>query len=327
MYLKNAEKSSIDKIRKYLINTNISDKYLLEDQFVSYLKKYNSKNNFEDNSFIYEENGKKIYCPNTIEKKDNKKYLNYLGNPIKFFFQNEINDQYKNNFLQSLYNLLKKKNIQEISLCLEIEKNNYEYYLSRSESIIETIYQDAIINLNLSEEEIFKNISKGHKSELKKNKNRLTYRIINYKNYPPNLILQMMKLHKFLAGKQTRSIDSWLENEKMIIQKKGFLVCAIFNQQIISYSFFFHNDLTGIYFSSCTEREYFKYAGITHNSIWHAIKYLKNIGCRYFYIGKVKTLYSKNPLTTKEKNVERFKKSFGGINRNFIIYNNIPSKI
>ena len=78
MYLKNAEKSSIDKIRKYLINTNISDKYLLEDQFVSYLKKYNSKNNFEDNSFIYEENGKKIYCPNTIEKKDNKKYLNYL---------------------------------------------------------------------------------------------------------------------------------------------------------------------------------------------------------------------------------------------------------
>ena len=94
----------------------------------------------------------------------------------------------------------KKLNVEEISLCLEIKKKNYEDYLSDNKNSIESIYQDSIINLSLSENEIFKAISKGHKSELKKNKNKLVYRIINYKNYSPNLIREMMELHTLLAG-------------------------------------------------------------------------------------------------------------------------------
>ena len=81
----NINKSSIKEIRKNLINKNIFNKYLLEDIFVSYLKKYNFNTHFEDNSFIYEEAGNKVFCPNTIEKKNNETYLNYLGNPIKSF--------------------------------------------------------------------------------------------------------------------------------------------------------------------------------------------------------------------------------------------------
>ena len=43
----------------------------------------------------------------------------------------------------------------------------------------------------------------------------------------------MMKLHKEVAGKKTRSLETWLENEKMILQNKGFLVCALFKDKII----------------------------------------------------------------------------------------------
>ena len=139
-------------------------------------------------------------------------------------------------------------------------------------------------------------------------------------------MLKMMELHKMVAGKQTRSLETWLENEKMIMQNKGFLVCALLKDKIISYSFFFHDKLSGIYFSSCTDREYFSYAGITHNSIWCAIKYLKQIGCKYFSLGDVKTLYSKDNITEKEKNIERFKRSFGGFTKTYIIYNQLPKK-
>ena len=86
MSFKNAEKSSISKIKEYLKEKNILDKYLLEDQFVNYLMKYNKNKIFEDKSIIFNDNDKKIFCPITIEKNNNKKYFNYLGNPIKLFF-------------------------------------------------------------------------------------------------------------------------------------------------------------------------------------------------------------------------------------------------
>ena len=106
----NINKSSIPNIRKNLINKNIFNKYLLEDIFVSYLKKYHSNTHFEDNSFIYEEARNKVFCPNTIEKKNNETYLNYLGNPIKVFHQNLPINEFKKIFLTlSLICAIKKK--------------------------------------------------------------------------------------------------------------------------------------------------------------------------------------------------------------------------
>ena len=122
MYLKNVEKSSIEKIKFFLINIDSYDRYLLDNLFVSYLKKYNHNTRFEDTSFIYNENGNQTFCPITIEKKNNKKYLSYLGNPIKIFSHQETNSDYKNNFLKSLHEFSKKLNVEDISLCLEIKK-------------------------------------------------------------------------------------------------------------------------------------------------------------------------------------------------------------
>ena len=322
----NINKCTIQDIRKDLINGNIFNKYLLEDMFVSYLKKYNSNTHFEDNSFTYEEAGNKAFCPNTIEKKNNEFYLNYLGNPIRIFYQNSPITEFKKNFFNSFFNLCNKKKIKNISLCLETKEKKYENQLSLHKDIIDKVYQESFINLSLSEQEILKDISKGHKSEIKK-RSVFSYKVINFQNYTAKLIFKMMELHKEVAGKKTRSLETWLENEKMILQNKGFLVCALFKDKIISYSFFFHDKLSCIYFSSCTDREYFSHAGITHNSIWCAIKYLKQIGCKYFSLGDVKTLYSKDIISDKEKNIERFKRSFGGLTKTYIIYNQHPKKI
>ena len=322
----NINKCTIQDIRKDLINGNIFNKYLLEDMFVSYLKKYNSNTHFEDNSFTYEEAGNKAFCPNTIEKKNNEFYLNYLGNPIRIFYQNLPIIEFKKNFFNSFFNLCNKKKIKNISLCLETKEKKYENQLSLHKDIIDKVYQESFINLSLSEQEILKDISKGHKSEIKK-RSVFSYKVINFQNYTAKLIFKMMELHKEVAGKKTRSLETWLENEKMILQNKGFLVCALFKDKIISYSFFFHDKLSCIYFSSCTDREYFSHAGITHNSICCAIKYLKQIGCKYFSLGDVKTLYSKDIISDKEKNIERFKRSFGGLTKTYIIYNQHPKKI
>ena len=176
----------------------------MEDIFVSYLKKYNFNTHFEDNSFIYEETGNKVFCANTIEKKNNESYLNYLGNPIRVFYQTLPISEFKKNFFNSFFNLCDKKKIKNILLCLETEEKIYENQLSLHKDVINKVYQESFINLNLSEQEIFKDISKGHKSELKK-KSIFSYKVINCKNYTAKLIFKMMDLHKEVAGKKTRS--------------------------------------------------------------------------------------------------------------------------
>ena len=73
--------------------------------------------------------------------------------------------------------------------------------------------------------------------------------------------------------------------------------------------FFHFNSTVASYFSSAAIRDYFQILNnIAHKGMYLTIKYLKNKS-KFLYIGS-QTLYSKNLLSEKEKNIERFKKSF-----------------
>ena len=88
---------------------------------------------------------------------------------------------------------------------------------------------------------------------------------------------------------------------------------------------YFFNKNTSIYFSSCSIREKFKlYKNITHKVIWEVIKHMKSIKCKKFSLGLAKTLYSRNTIDQKEKNISLFKSSFGGDKTYYTIYNSIP---
>ena len=123
----------------------------------------------------------------------------------------------------------------------------------------------------------------------------------------------MMNMHRMVSQKITRSKETWLLNGKMIKNNNGFIIKVIYKKKTISFSLFFFNNEEAIYFSSCTDRYYFKdFINITHKSIYHSINYLKNNGCKKLTLGECKTIYSSEDITQKEKNIQKFKSSFGG---------------
>lgn len=127
----------------------------------------------------------------------------------------------------------------------------------------------------------------------------------------------MQDMHKIVSGRQTRSNLSWVINEKMIKNNNGFLIKTKLNNLPISYSFFFHDENSCVYFSSCTLRDYFKYS-VNHFSIWNAIEHCKSLGVKSFFIGRSKTLYINEIQDDKEKSIEKFKSLFGGIKKKFM---------
>lgn len=308
----NIKEVSVSIIINELKKNKINSYYFLDQSLIEYLIKYNSSSEFLDKSFIIKDKNNSLYCPMTIEIRDGFKYLNFFGNP--FFCVYLKND--KNifvSFKKKIKEIFEKEDIHEINFVIEkffeSEADQKKFIINQRFSKILNI---KYINLDLSDETIKKGFKKGLKHLLNKNFPNLTYQIIDKNNYDEE-ILEMKKMHEEISKKITRSKDTWLINEKMILENKGFLVQVTEKNKVISYSLFFNNGQESCYFSSCTYREFYKfYPNITHKSIFEAIKYLKKNECKKLTLGETKIIYSEKIITDKEKNICTFKNSFGG---------------
>ena len=307
------EEVSVSVIINEIKKNKISSYYFLDDLFIEYLLKYNSNSIFEDKSFFIRNNKNILYCPLTIEKKNNETFLNFFGEPFFCIFL-KSDDTIFASFREKIKEISEKENISDVNLIIEkpeINEQNYKNFLL-DKNISKKILNIKYINLNLSIEDIKKGFKKGLKHVLNKEYSDLSYLIINKENYNKE-ILSMKNMHREISKKITRSDETWLINEKMILSNKGFLIQVSNAGKIISYSFFFNNGYEAIYSSSCTFREYFKiYRNITHMSIFEAIKYLKKIECKKLTLGSAKVVYSDVAISDKEKNIYTFKSSFGG---------------
>jgi len=261
----------------------------------------------------------------TIENRDNMKTLNNFNNPI-YIDDLSLDSTSYLNLIKELKKVCLNEGISSISFKKKIKQSNLEDQLNKNKSHVDFIGVESSINLNDDLNVIFRKFSKGHKSSLKKNYENLKYELFDYKNYQKNQIFEMMTFHEKIAGRQTRSKETWKINEKMILDNKGLLIKVSENKKLISYTFIFFNKENSIYFSSCTDRNMFKiYKNISHKVIWQAIQYLKLANCKKFYLGVTKSIYSKSLISDKEKSIDLFKSSFGGDKDYFIIINNIES--
>jgi len=314
----------IDEIKKY----KTTSYYFLDKLFVEYLLKYNSTSIFEDKSFIIRNNENVLYCPVTIEKKNGSKYLNFFGNPFFcIYLKNDIN--FFISFKEKIKEIFKKENIVDINFVIE---KNFPNDLNQNNLILNKNPFNKILNvkyidLSLTDENIKKGFKKGLKYLLNKDYSKLSYLIIDNTNYNKE-VLEMRNMHQEISKKITRTKDTWLINEKMILANKGFLVQVSDENHVISYSLFFNNGQESCYFSSCTYRELYRvYENITHKSIFEAIKYLKSKKCKKLTLGETKIIYSDKIVSDKEKNICMFKSSFGGelVNHYHVNINNFDS--
>ena len=99
-------------------------------------------------------------------------------------------------------------------------------------------------------------------------------------------------------------------------QINGFL-----DNKLVSSAFFNFNKMVCFYSVSASRRDLFD-KPLSHSIIWNAIIHAKKIGCKYFDFSVLS--YRKNSLHEipgKEKNINTFKKGFGGKTRSVLSVN------
>ena len=277
-----------------------------------FYRKYQSthkKKEFEINEFLIEEFNTQIFLMFTSEPKE----ISYFGLPIELHTKNQLNLDLKlnviNKFLKNQKNPINK---YVFSINLDIKVSND--ILKKINPKL--VFEQQSINLDNSEDDIFKNFKSNLRYEINKtNKNKdIKVKIFNKENYPKNFILEMMETHKIVSGRQTRSKETWLIYEQMVLQNQAFISVVYYKSQAVSYSLFFYNNYMLYYFSSVTLREYFNISGISHASIWEAICYAKKIQIKKFNMGLTDYLHIRKgvDISNKEKNIAFFKSRYCG---------------
>jgi hypothetical protein len=322
-------------------NIGTKSDYIYEDLYINYKKLCSPKVLYKNSSFQINEKNISIYCPATLELKLPETEFNYFGEPFSILSTNPLQSEHKRKLTDLFHELKNKNSFTSFLLKSPIRSEDIKSKLNQEDTTIDSIHTESKINLKQTLNQILSSFSKGHKSSLKKDYPELVYELFDYINYEDNQIFEMMKLHQIVSKKKSRSTETWIAMERMILNKSGFLVRVKNKNKLISYAFFFHNKYNSYYFSSCTIRDNFKkYNNITHKTIWKALEYLKKIKCSYLFLGVTKTINksSKNWISKlydltdeealkfheKENMVHRFKASFGGEKNNFVIYKDIP---
>lgn len=310
MEIKEINLGELKKIKQIYYKKHFS--YLLDPLYIKFFELY-YKTTFENKSIVI--NGDSlIYIPMTLNPQNNE--YSFFGKPIEIFSDNHIS---KKDYLKIQHYLKKLKTNNLFKFEIKKEQD----FVSLKKNFIEQIIDEMYIDLSKSIEQIKSNFSSNTRNEIEKKYEDVKFEIIDKKNYKLNEIFEMMNFHLKISGKQTRSKESWKQNEEMILDDKGFLIKVTYQNKLISLSFFYYNQIICRYYSSVADREYFKKVrNIHHRSIWLAINYVKDKS-KYFFVGP-KTIFSKKIQSEKERNIEKFKSKFKGFETKFMILNHIP---
>ena len=117
-------------------------------------------------------------------------------------------------------------------------------------------------------------------------------------------------LHKEVAGRSTRPIESWHEQKKRIDLNEAFLV-TVSNEykELVGSGFFTYSNYQGLYSVGAYKRELFD-KPIGHAVQIKSIEFLKEKGCKWYEIGQKHLEIDKVKPTDKELSISHFKEGF-----------------
>lgn len=177
----------------------------------------------------------------------------------------------------------------------------------------DTTISSNVLLLHKSEDDLYRNIRKGHKSDIKTAlKHDCSVEIVDSNTYDPDKFKLYIDLHFQAAGRKTRPDETWEIMESWV--KRGFSILGFVrkNNGYISGAVVNTFKQKAYYQSGATLPQAQGEKGIGHLLQWEIIKYLNNHDYTHYEIGR--NWYnniSQEVADKKMLNISRFKAGFG----------------
>jgi hypothetical protein len=303
-----------------LFESNSFQYPLYSENGLKYSIAYFNEISFENKSFIIVENSKPLVgIILSMEKNNGEAILSGFGRGIFYIENNSKNVTslkaarkiFKKRFneMWSSYNV-KSIRFRDYS-SISGDVSYFGKYLLDNNAVCSVVFP-RIIDLTLTEEKIHSQLTKSCRNSVNWGLKNLNIKIFNHQNINDETFNKLRRLHIKEAGKETRSKSTWDFHYEMIKNNEAFLINGHYDDKVVSSALFIHNNQYCLYGVSASRRDLFE-KPLSHAIIWKAILNAKLIGCKYFDFSVLS--YRNNDsivVSNKEKNINLFKKSFGG---------------
>ncbi|MBW1716352.1 MAG: hypothetical protein JRJ77_11120 [Deltaproteobacteria bacterium] len=176
-------------------------------------------------------------------------------------------------------------------------------------------YFTQIIDLSLSESDLYRQIRKSYKSLINWGMKNLVLLVKDMTNIAPQDIEDFRLLHFHAAGRKTRSQRTWDLQYEMIRHKEAFVIEGKLEGELVTAALFPYSTRYCFYGVSASKRELFSNP-LSHAVIWRAMLYAKEQGCNFFELPEQHYPKQGTPVPTeKELSISTFKHGFGGETR------------
>jgi hypothetical protein len=167
-------------------------------------------------------------------------------------------------------------------------------------------FHTCMVNLELSEEQIFGNIRKSFKSLVNWGKRELSVQIMSQGNADAQLYEKIKQFHIQVAGRKTRNDLTWEKHFESVRTGEGYIVIGSFEGMLASVAIRLHGSEEAFYGVGINDRTLMEKHPVGHYPLLRAILHAKSIGLKRFNLNEI------DPVENDEKanNISGFKKGF-----------------
>ncbi|BEU86828.1 hypothetical protein TAMA11512_02920 [Selenomonas sp. TAMA-11512] len=173
---------------------------------------------------------------------------------------------------------------------------------------VSSLSHELYVNLSLPFDEIHKGIRRRYRTLIHKGDKLWDVKVHTAVTH--DLFNEFRLLHHRVAGRVTRSLETWNEQEKAIQRGESFLVTLCdASQELIGGALYAISRDEGTYAVGAYRRDLFEQP-VSHVAHWRAIRYMKENGLKWYHIG---TRFYPSDLcrpTEKELSIAYFKEGF-----------------
>lgn len=199
--------------------------------------------------------------------------------------------------------------------CTVMDNGNSSWFRKMLEegAICKGVNSECFTNLYLTEEGILSRIRRTNKYSILKGLDNWRTVIISNNNTEEEVskcFESFRMLHKQVSGRETRNVKTWEVQEEAVNKTNDFVVMLYDREDDLVGASLFSTTASACTYSVAAYRRDLFDKPLGHVCQWVAIKYMKELGIRWYYIGVRSYKNDWNEPTEKEVSIGHFKEGF-----------------
>lgn len=164
------------------------------------------------------------------------------------------------------------------------------------------------VDLSLPLDDIHMRIRKSYRSLI--HKGDTLWKVEVHTDVTPELFTEFRLLHREVAGRTTRSVETWDAQERAVHLGEAFLITLRSPaDELIGAAFYAASKHEATYGVAAYRRDLFDQP-VSHVAHWHAIQHMKKCGIKWYHIGSRVYPGDLHSPTEKELSIAYFKEGF-----------------